>query len=467
MKRGTCLVGFLMLSACFGLQSKATVGQQRYIAAPRSPAFEDGPMVDAAVLRSDFDLWLERVKTTNPDLGGRADLTRLDAKAREIRATLTHSMTRREAWLRFALLNPLFNDGHSGIFLPKYRAALEDHLKQGGSVFPVEVRIDQAGQIIVSASKDRAVRVGSVIRKINGVDARFIVAALIARAPGDNERHRRAWTSRRFAALYWAGYGDSGSYRLQLGAGSRQIIVAGATELPLHLQSNPRPEALYSFKVLKGGIGYLRLDSFDEELAPALEQLSTRAFATFRKAGVRALIIDIRENGGGSDPPWQRSVMNRLTAKPYAQLSRYSIRVTPENADPGDIIGSVQTAEYKGRQIPPPDDLLRFTGPVYLLVGPYTYSSAIQFAVAAQDYGVAEIAGTETGGFSCQTGQVRSAVLPGSGLVVSVPLISYVRPSGKGCKAGVLADLPVSEDDARPERAITTLAAKIRRQMKR
>lgn len=96
-------------------------------------------------------------------------------------------------------------------------------------------------------------------------------------------------------------------------------------------------------------IGYLRIDSFDPDQKAALNKVTQTAFAAFKEKGVRALIIDVRENGGGDDPLWQQDVLNHFTTEPYVQLSHYMIRVTKDNADPGDVIGTVQSADYNKR----------------------------------------------------------------------------------------------------------------------
>ena len=102
--------------------------------------FQDGPTIAATVVRADFDAWLSGMRLLNPDLAIRADLATLNRQAARIRAELNRPMSRREAWLHFAKLNPYLRDAHAGIQMPGYREALETHLKAGGRVVPVEVR---------------------------------------------------------------------------------------------------------------------------------------------------------------------------------------------------------------------------------------------------------------------------------------------------------------------------------------
>jgi C-terminal processing protease CtpA/Prc len=436
-------------------------------AEPLAPArFEDGPTIAAPDLVSDFDGWIAGIEALNPDTTLRADAQVLKRRAAEIRRSLTGPMSQREAWARFALLNPVLGDGHDGIYPPDYRGALAAHLAKGGRIVPVEPRFAPDGSLRVYAVAAHAqgLSAGDRIEAINGVAAGAIAREMLRRAPGDSLGQRRAWTARRFAALYRALYGDTGNYDLLVQSHGRRCTVrlAGATEVPLALQTQPRPQDLFAWRVLDGGIGYLRVDSFDPELRQALAETAKAAFAQFARDHVRALVIDVRENGGGDDPLWQQSLMEFITTKPYAHVSSYAIRVTRENADPGDVVGTVQRARFSKRFTPTPANPLRFSGPVYILAGPFSYSATIQFLVAAQDYGIARIAGQETAALACQTGQVRRIPMPKTGLAAFTPIAAFVRPSGAGCRRGVLPDVAVPIDEVQPDLTLQALLQRIR-----
>lgn len=434
--------------------------------------FLTGTKVAAAALRSDLRRWLTDMAEINPDPSIRVDRAGLDREVARIDALLDHPMSAREAWTVFARLNPYLRDGHSGVVMPKTRETLQAYVDAGGHIVPIEVRFDRDGSLRIRASAATAglLSQGDRLVSINGVDARQIAAEMLARIPGETERFRRAWLGQRFAALFWLLYGDTGQYDIgvidKAGCG-RRVRAEGATRLPLALQPNPAAADLFEWRVLPQGIGYLRIASFAPDQQRALADVAAQAFAAFRAQRIRALIVDVRDNGGGDDPLWQQSVMNYITTTPYAQLSRFALRITPKNADPGDVIGSVQRSVYSRRFTSDPNLTDRFAGPVYILGGPFSYSATIQFMVAAQDFRIAGIAGEETGALSCQTGKVQPIDLPHTGLNAFTPLIAYVRPSGQGCERGVLPDLPVEVDEIFPDRTLTTLAAKIRTLLRR
>jgi hypothetical protein len=240
-----------------------------------------------------------------------------------------------------------------------------------------------------------------------------------------------------------------------------QVVVEGATEVPSLAPIEQRAAHEFVSKVLEGDVGYLKAAEFDPAFRDAFAAFTRRAFADLEARGIRALIIDVRDNGGGDDPLWQQGLMEHITRTPYTQAGWFTVRVTQRNADPGDVIGEIQRHENKKRIAPSAVDPLRFAGPVYILAGPFSYSSTIQFLVAAQDFGIARIAGRETGGLSCQTGQVTVLEMPHTGLRAYTPIAAFTRPSGTGCERGVIPDLAIDDDGLDQDLAPALLARKI------
>lgn len=430
--------------------------------------FQEGPTISQADLVADFDGWISGMNALNPDLSIRVDMQMLDRESARIRADLTGPMSRREAWLHFAQLNPYLRDAHAGIQIPDYRGALAAHLKAGGHVVPVEVRFAPDGslRVFTVAPGVQGVSPGDRLLSINGQSTDQMLSAMLSRSIGETPAFQHAFVVRRFAMLYWYLYGDTGQYDLvvqpALADCPRLVRATGATTLPEALQPQREADEMFGWRILPGDIGYLRVDGFDGDKKDALATVAQTAFAAFKARNARALVIDVRENSGGDDPVWQQDLVDHFTNKPYAQLSHYVTRITKDNADPGDVIGTVQSADYDKRFTPPAVDPVRYDGPVYILAGPYSYSATIQFMVAAQDFRLAQIAGEETAAFSCQTGQVKRIDMPKSGLSAATPIIAFTRPSGEGCKRGVLPDVPIAIDEVTPSETLDALLHWIR-----
>lgn len=163
------------------------------------------------------------------------------------------------------------------------------------------------------------------------------------------------------------------------------------------------PTPATEFRVLPGNIGYIALNTFDNEIVVTEFQ---KAFSEIEKT--EALIIDIRENGGGnSGNGWQ--ILTWLTDKPFktsawrTRLYRPSFRAwgTPDAWYDG---GS-------GQQQPKGDKL--YLRPVVVLLSPRTFSAAEDFAVAFDVMKRGAMIGEPTGG---STGQPLMFQLPGGGM---------------------------------------------------
>jgi len=151
--------------------------------------------------------------------------------------------------------------------------------------------------------------------------------------------------------------------------------------------------------------------------------------------------------------------MENITAIPYRHVSRFRARITEDNAHSGDVIGEIVSQEYSRFFTPADDNPIRFGGTTFILIGPATYSAAIQFTVAAQDQGIAKLAGEETGGFSCQTGRIKAISLNNTQLLPFTPIFAFTRPSGPGCERGVVPDIPLPIDPFEPDAVIEALRA--------
>ena len=132
---------------------------------------------------------------------------------------------------------------------------------------------------------------------------------------------------------------------------------------------------VYGANVVKGSIGYLRLAAFKEQTSRELDD----AIELLKLRGMKALILDLRGNPGGS-----------LTAG-IAAAQRFlpnGIIVTTEG----------QAAEFSNRIFSSDAGMTAHDMPVVLLVDTRTMSSAEVFAAGLKDNGRATLVGMPTFG---------------------------------------------------------------------
>jgi carboxyl-terminal processing protease len=174
-------------------------------------------------------------------------------------------------------------------------------------------------------------------------------------------------------------------------------------------------------RILPGGIGYIQFNDFTDG-DEAVTDIS-RALSDFAAAGVNSWILDLRENGGGSE----------LTLKRVAGLfvPDGSLLVTQTEQD-----GTVTRTRSVGT--PPPGQKS-----MVLLIGKDTASAAEIFAQSMEDLGRVTLVGDTTSG--CVNGGLPLGLLDGSGVFVSTIDVRAGPNRVPLEKVGVMPDLKIPQ----------------------
>lgn len=247
----------------------------------------------------------------------------------------------------------------------------------------------------------------------------------------------------------------------------------------------------------------------DAAAAEVLDTALVDTVRTLRAAGAAMLVLDISDNGGGSDwneavarrlagplrsariallkhPAWQDWIDSRLQTLASDAPEAVEWRsVRSQLAHPCDLsvawsdveiatgvrplpcstlvhghLHTLGSVEPSGPPVPPGVNRL----PLVLLVNEETHSAAEQFAALLQDNRRALIVGGATAGAACGTftAQGTSFTLPHSGARVHVPDCVRLRADGSNERRGIVPDtmVPWAPSDSpwqRTEKAVQTL----------
>jgi retinol-binding protein 3 len=186
----------------------------------------------------------------------------------------------------------------------------------------------------------------------------------------------------------------------------------------------------FSFRkveVLDGNIGYVVFQGFNgfiEEAKPTL----TAAFRFV--SNTNAVIIDLRNNGGGS--PW---MVKQICSYFYQERTRLN-DIYERRAN--------KTMEFWAE--PEVAESMKLSMPLYILTSKHTFSAAEDFTYAMQVNKRAIIVGETTGGGAHPTGPVDI----GQGFVIDIPFarsINHITQTDwEG--TGVVPDIAVAADEA-------------------
>ena len=171
-------------------------------------------------------------------------------------------------------------------------------------------------------------------------------------------------------------------------------------------------------EVLDGNVGYIRITSFTTAAASQFAQ----KLDSLENLGVTALVIDVRNNGGGS--------LNTL-------LSMLDLLL------PEGVIFIER--DVNGKEVKYTADSSYCELPIVVLANGYSYSAAEYFAAVLQEQGRACFIGEPTTG----KGEGQSTFKLSDGSCVSFSTIKYFTPSGVsiGDQGGIEPDMLISMTD--------------------
>lgn len=159
---------------------------------------------------------------------------------------------------------------------------------------------------------------------------------------------------------------------------------------------------LVTFEILEGNIGYLQINSFNDEI---VVNKFDSLFSSIAKTN--ALIIDVRKNGGGNGNNGFE-ILGSLTDKPFYPGKA----VIREYKSVGRAWGQPESVEIESWDWKPYKNQL-YTKPVIVLTSAATYSAAEDFTATFQSMERGIVIGEPTGG---STGQPVMFTLPGGGM---------------------------------------------------
>ena len=403
------------------------------------------------VVRGDLDaIWTTLIavgaqpfRTSN-----RADVEALYQKTR---AAITAPLTVREAWVIISPVLGALNDGHVGLLFP-------NPLNSAPQRFPLHFALAADDSLIVVGDRTNTIPIGSRVVSVDNTSAGTFRTTTLAAFGGQTQSLRRTRVSMAGAWTAVALFGEGPTYHV------RWTTPDGATHEDDLLASPPiRGNATtafqpYTYRTLKNGsVGYIDYRSCQD--LTAFKKFCADTFATIQLNPIRALVVDIRRNGGG-DSELNDVLWSYLTTKPFKQFggtiekssawlkgqygpTKYKEIYGEElwDAPDGKIIES--GTDPNADLIHPGPLPLRYHGPVYLLISAETFSSAMSCALAAKDYGLATIVGEETGEPVNSTGETFAFTAPGTGLRAIFTTKVFLAPKPHPNDQGVVPDVAV------------------------
>ncbi len=343
--------------------------------------------------------------------------------------SITDSISVEELYKIAAPIVAMIGDGHTNLFFPANSVFKRDTKR-----LPVWMHVESDRTITVDRSLDSIMPCGAKVLKINGKATDQIIDELMQYVSGETEHFRLSRLDDLRPLLHVNMPADS--YEIEYvapGSTETRSYTFPALTPPEYMSRVPAPKndnnsgEPYTFRIDETEqVGIMDFRSFENQ--DKMKTFADSMFTILRKRGIRDLIIDIRENGGGASTVGD-ILLQYFTPKPFIQMEKVLIRITPTTRRLmwyGDMTPGIYyhvTPEDKFHK-PLSREEGFYDGKVWLLTSNKTFSSAGSFAWAAQVFGASTLVGETTGGMNVAYGDVLGYNLPVSGITCG---ISYKR----------------------------------------
>ena len=391
-----------------------------------------------------------------------------------------------------------FQDGHTCV---NWRFQPSESNTQGKRFPSFMLRYDN-GRFVISSSKDKDIE-GMEIISVNGKPIREFIRPILDRISGET----LVWKAERFteSQAYWYAFSnlcdsaESLTLKLRDYGGTEREQKAETVGLAdfWKLSANVRITKLDELRRKGTQVHFLDSDRIAWFVYPAFKYSEDEKkkidgiFQEIKASGSQDLIIDIRDNSGGTSsmgdlifsylhegkliqvsktrmkvssdilspnyPKMASLVLEADVAQKYSAYlqKKYAglegVIVTQDGEDEEDKEYTKIFGDNKnGEPLSKPNAF--FSGRIFLLVDNGTFSAGTMLAAAFRDYGVGTILGYETGGVPISFGEMYLFELEDSRLLCGVSYIQQFNPKPRSGddEHGVIPDIPMTAELLRP-----------------
>ena len=429
-----------------------------------------------AQTQADFDLTRKALEEAHSGLYRYSSKAEMDRMFDAERAKLNRPLTKAEFMAVLIETLAQIRCGHTGL-TPDEETQKE---LAGARMFPLRITVEGRRLIVQSndTPDDRTIRPGMEIIEINGRKPVDILNRILPKlaADGDIETGKRVRLQRNFGQNYWLFVEKTEDFTVR----ARDAAGTTVTSKLLGVEDSNRKKNLTHNPMnaeLQASIGKLEWSS--ENLAmrflkdPDIAEIHIGGFGgskypqwmedtfrTLREKGTRALIIDLRGNGGGADM-YGAMLVSYLTDKPFRYFDHIDVKtINPSFKEHSDWSGNevrlregmtvnpaggfLVTAKLHPGVAEQPPGKYPFLGKVFVLIDGATFSTAADFCAVAHHLKRATFIGEETGGayYGNNSGMQTIVTLPNSKMRVRVPMYEYWNavPGYDGKRRGTRPD---------------------------
>jgi len=439
--------------------------------------FGDFPVIEKTKLLNDLEILYQGLDKFHSGMYWYTTNYSVDSAFQKIRSEITKDLNVLEFHKLIAPLVALSREGHTKIYRPE---TVIEKLNTDIKLLPL-ILIFLGNELFMvkngSDFQDFALE-GKQIESINGETPIAIVKNIGSLFATDGFVETSKYSDLagfNFSVYYFYYYGLVDQFEIKFKENTEPIIIKSLTTKNIIQNQKDRlkklaiveKEDLLEYKVLENSIAYLGINDFhnqnieEHSKEKNLKSFLERSFKSIKENNIQTLIVDVSKNGGGSEgnegllysyfgedyqkykkvkAKTQNAILDNGVDKPITLKTFGFFERTFTYKKMED--GSLERRQWLGPGLRAfkKEPKNKFTGKVYVIISPKTYSGASEFSNMMYTKDLATFVGQETGGgyLGNTSGYSQKVVLPNSKIKVAIPALQFIMnvepklPFGRG-----------------------------------
>jgi hypothetical protein len=433
-----------------------------------SPKGYSQEKISKALLVKDLAILKENLEKIHPGLYTYSSKKRIDEWFTETQNSLKDSMSYIQFYELVAPLNSIIKNGHSFVAL--------DRFKKTYNIIPIRLyKNGNAFYVLDSFDEKYKKLIGKEILAIDGVPVIEVFNKLLQYQTRDGEN----LTFPTEKLLYYFNldysliYGAKDSYQITLAEDTQKTSMTVKSISSKDIQFYDRiPEKEVILFSIKDSVAVLTFKTFEKSRLKkiAYKKLLGKIFSSIKANGIKHLIVDVRNNGGGDAVPNQElisylydkefqlfknitTITNKIEDKKYYKqegvfwfntlVSWFKLEKKANN---------LYRAKTKGSDTYSPK-ADHYKGKLYILTNGRSFSATGEFVSFIKHHREAVFIGEEVGGNQYQntSGLSYFITLPNSKLRMFIPTVLWelnvnIKNDGHGVKPNYIVRNSISEE---------------------